>query len=193
LNSEVELKKTLYNAFVLLALVCLTVYVSTEKLRTTRFIASITDAQTVMDAVAKQAEEVKAAQEYSQPLTATIKLLSEENSSLIAREQEAAKVVGGFQQESKLLKASLKEAVEMIKAQQVDNNTLIQANEILQYKVDALEAALKAIKDAQDGVPTVVPVPDVPVPPAVVPTNPSKVAARYHLRSRTARFFSRTA
>lgn len=179
--------RLLYHVAVFLILGSLLAYVCTEKLRNSRLVNAVTDAKSVLETQAAQAADVAAAQRYATPLVKTVQLLCQENSSLIGREQEAAKVVNGFQQESKLLKASLKEAVEMIQAQQTDNNTLIKANEVLQYKIDVLEAALKAIKEAQGGVTPVVPVPDIPVPDSgpicppttpsntVIPTNPSKV------------------
>ena len=130
-----------------------------------------------------QAVQVAEAQAYATPLVQSVQLLSEENASLMAREQAAAKVVAGLQQESKLLKTSLKEAVEKIKEMSVGNNDLMREIEQLQYKVDALEAALKAINSA----------PAPAAAPAVIPMDPPKVAARYHTRSRVARFFSRVA
>jgi chromosome segregation ATPase len=137
---------------VLVTLAMLVGYVATESFRTERLLTNIKMAQEIQRVQFEQANKVSQAQAYSRPLADAIKAMASENSSLLERELQAAKVVAGLQQESTYLKASLKEAVEKLQQLNNENNNALEEINKLEFKVKTLQAALDAVTKAKEPV-----------------------------------------
>lgn len=140
------------NVLVLLGVMALAVFagVSCEMYRTNKLLDEILAAEEVQD-------QITIAQEYSKPLSQSIQLLALENSEMLEREKAAAAVVGGIQEESIRLKASLKEAVDKLAELNNVNNDLQVEIEMLNEQLRVLKDALKAIQAAQNNNTVVVP------------------------------------
>lgn len=141
-----------YKMLVLVTLAILVGYVATESFRTERLLTDIKLAREIQRVQFEQAYKVSQAQAYSRPLADAIKSMASENSSLLERELQAAKVVAGLQQESTYLKASLKEAIEKLQQLNDENNNALEEINKLEFQVQTLQAALDAITKAKEPV-----------------------------------------
>lgn len=110
--------------------------------------------------------QIAKAQDYSRPLASAMAKTTEVNLELVERERAAAKIVSGLQEESRRLKASLREAVENLKLLTEQNNELMDSNEKYMRRISELEAVVADLRTALKALQT------EPVAPPVTPPAP---------------------
>jgi uncharacterized coiled-coil DUF342 family protein len=84
---------------------------------------------------------------HSDDLLEAVQTLANENGLMCKRDAAMVKTVAEFEEENRNLKNALKEACHNLQEQEDRINTLIEENNRLSYKINALEAAMEVMRN----------------------------------------------
>jgi len=136
---------------VLLACLCfgLFTYIADTEYQVRKWQVRVSESEQFERDIKHVADQFEAMKLYVEVLTHTVRDMAAENGTLCKRDAKMVETVAAYEEENRRLKESVKEAVAALQEQELKISKLIDENDSLRYKVQTLEAALTAIKQAE--------------------------------------------